>query len=170
MLMMSWSPIQPIAVEVLGIHPKYARLLVVQVVLGPRPARRWRELFEQAGISLPLVDIQAPAIDGHVVTITPGDDQLEAAVDHVQARIRLANARYVAELAGQRFAHQRQSAPHAAPEAELDPAASDVISRIDAARARARQLSQAFTSYSFGGEDTAVQDTPAVGPEDTFDR
>jgi hypothetical protein len=146
--------VRPIQVDVVGVHPRWSRLLVVQIRLDPRPPRRWRDLFAQAGTAFPAQPMHDPAIDGGVVTITPPDDGFEMEVSHVEARIRIANERYAAELEDSRSVTAPVSAQIQPPEHETDNAAStDNVMRIEMARRKARGLSAIFNSSQWQAED-----------------
>lgn len=148
---METTAIRPTRIDVVGVHPRWSRLLVLQIHLDASPSLRWRELFAQAGASLPEGPIHDPAIDADIVTLTPPDDAMEAEVAHVEARIRLTNDRYAAELRSRLQvapAVSAASTPVAVPLARepTDP-------RLRAARHKALGLSDAFTSAQFETEE-----------------
>lgn len=161
--------VRPVQVDVVGVHPRWSRLLVVQIRLDPRPPRRWRDLFAQAGTALPAQPMHDPAIDGGVVTITPPDDGFEMEVSHVEARIRIANERYAAELEDMRSVTSPVSAQIQPPEHETDNAATgENLARIDMARRKARGLSAIFNSSQWQAEDfLAVAVAAQCAPDDS---
>ncbi len=144
---METAAIRPSRIDVVGVHPRWSRLIVLQIHLDARPSQRWRELFVLAGASLPAGPIHDPAIAADIVTLTPPDDAMEAEVAHVEARIRLANARYAAELRASPKPVEVTPEPTVAETTPLPVAPDDP--RLRAARRKALNLSDAFTSAHF---------------------
>lgn len=154
--------VRPIQIDVVGVHPRWSRLLVVQIRLDPRPPRRWRDLFAQAGSALPARAMHDPAIDGGVVTITPPDDGFEVEVNHVEARIRIANELYAAELENTRAVTAPVSAQIRPPEHETDNTATiENLARINMARRKARGLSEIFQSNQWTLDEAESVAAPA---------
>ena len=148
-------PIQPTVVDVVGIHPEHADCLVVRVSLSHPPPTRWRELFRDVGLDLPRIAMREPVIDGPSVLLTTPDGQLEDEVAHVEARVRLANARFLVEM--------RRPRPASAPMVQKpNPAvvqesfSDDVRTRIQAARHRAADMSGVYLSGGFTAEDSPL--------------
>lgn len=86
-------PIRALAVDVLGIHPQNAGMLIVTVSLDARPPLSWRRHFLDACRSLPHDPAHEPLVEGDCIYITPRDARLEEEVAQVVQAIAQANAR-----------------------------------------------------------------------------
>ena len=154
---MTWTPPQPVAIEVKGIHAQFSQLLIVLVRLTERQPTRWRKLFEEATTDVGE-SLELPAVvDDEGITITPTDDALEREVAIVEQRIRLANARYAVE---QRLARppSNPALRHYSATVELHETMSqDIRDRIEAARLTARGMSGVFQS-SLWTQETVAND------------
>jgi hypothetical protein len=136
-------PIEPVQVEVVGVHPHEPRLLVVRVHLNRPPPSRWREMFAEAAQR--GAHGRTAAIDGPSVLVTSSDADLEADVASVEEWIRLANARFLLEMRRPRPA----SAPMMQavdPEVLQESFSDDIRARIRDARRRAGIMSGVYTS------------------------
>lgn len=142
-------PIKPVRVDVVGIHPQYARLLILEIELDQIPPARWVECFERAAQDMPWIDMHPPCVRGCTITLNPGDAEIEGEVAHVEERVLLANQRWLALLAA-------DAAPEAANAQDSDMFSPDVRERIAAARARTRSMSEAFSVQGFWRSDAWV--------------
>lgn len=135
-------PIKPLRVEVAGIHPRYARLLIIEIELDQAPTPRWIELFHLAAQSLPWIEMHPPKVTGSKIVLTPTDGDLEDEVAHVEERVQLANTRWREEL------EMSQPEPISA-----ESFSEDIRDRIAAARLRTRTMSEAFSVQGFWRSD-----------------
>ncbi len=140
------AEVKPVLVEVVGVHPVYARLLMVEISLDPVPSKRWIEMFNEFdGASLQR-DHFAPVAKGDAILVTPPDGEMETYVQAVERRIRHVNKRIVDEVAsttppGQRAARVSQAIAQEA-------FSADIRDRIMAARKAAANMSGVFQSSS----------------------
>ncbi len=142
-------PIKPTRVEVIGIHPQYARLLIIEVELDQLPSERWNAFFAAAGKELPWTDMHPPQLQGSKIILYPTDADIEQEVAYTEERILLANQRWLAALEAER--------PPVVPRAEeSDQFSADVRERIAAARQRTRPMSEAFGIQGFWRSDAWV--------------
>lgn len=126
--MASDTAVQPSQVEVVGLHPRFSRLLVVRVALEPPPTAGWHRHFEQAVDPEGYVPIHTPLVQDAAVLLAPPDADLAREVAHLERRIRIANETYAVE----RLAMAR-------------PTPSDAErARLEAARQRAARISASF--------------------------
>lgn len=142
-------PIKPLSVEVVGIHPRYARLLVIEVLLDQTPPQGWVDCFDSAGKELPWIEMHPPAVHGGKIVLHPMDSDIEQEVAYTEERILVANQRWLAALATE--------APPAAPEELVgETFSAEVRERIAAARQRTRSMSEAFSVQGFWRSDAWV--------------
>lgn len=136
--------IKPVAVDVVGIHPRHARLLVVQIRLEPMPEARWRQLFLAAGLERED-DIEPMTLEGAFVNLAVPDADLEREVDRIEQRIRLVNARVALDMrvpaAESGAINMRLSQA-----IRLEAFSPDVRQRIEQARVAAQRISGVFLS------------------------
>ncbi len=141
---LNMQPVKPVEVEVIGIHPRFSRLLVVQVKLDAPPNTRWRQLFLAAGLASEG-SVEPMTLEGNVITLTMPDAELEAEVGRIEQRIRLVNARISLE-------HRLDSSSHPEPTmrmsqaVRLDAFSPEVRARMEEARMAATRLSGCFLS------------------------
>ena len=91
---MKWVPITRRTPKVVGVNRKYAALLDVEMDLSQSPPDGWAGAFMQpSGIPITM-GMHPPRLEGSTIILTPPDDQVEACVAHVDARIAHANERY----------------------------------------------------------------------------
>jgi excinuclease UvrABC helicase subunit UvrB len=117
-------------VAVRGVHPGWEGLLDVRVVLNASPPPEWKNFFDNPSALGIRVAMHPPELVDREVKIRPPDEQLEAFVEHIDARIEEANRRYDAEVVPslrKELARQKQ-------ETEVGEA------RVDEARRRAKDL------------------------------
>ena len=134
-------------VDVTGIHPVYARLLQIEVELDCVPSTRWVELFDQAGKSLPWMEMHPPLVHGARIRLTPADEALEQEVAHVEELVAIANARELEE-AEARLADETGSS--------REMFSAEVRDRIAAAKSRTRAMSEALSVQGFWRSDAWV--------------
>ncbi len=142
-------PLKPTHVEVVGIHPRYARLLVIEVTLDDLPTPEWIGFFEQSGKELPWIEMHPPQVVGQKIVLNPTDEDIEQEVAHIEERVLMANQRWLAMLA----AAQK---PTSTLDSDSDLFSADVRARIDAARKRTRSMSEAFSVQGFWRSDAWV--------------
>lgn len=142
-------PIKPVRVDVVGIHPQFARLLILEVELDQVAPQRWVDFFDGLGKEMPWIDMHPPVVRGCKIVLHPSDADIEQEVAHVEERVLLANQRWLAQLAA-------EAPPPAANAQESDMFSPDVRERIAAARARTRSMSEAFSVQGFWRSDAWV--------------
>ena len=143
------APIKPLRVDVVGIHPRFARLLIIELELDQAPPARWIEVFAAAGKDMPWIEMHPPTVQGSRIIITPTDTDLEEEVAHVEERIQLANQQWLAALEAER-------AFEAVKDADSDLFSADMRERIAAARQRTRMMSEALSVQGFWRSDAWV--------------
>ena len=143
------QPIKPLRVEVVGIHPRYARLLIIEVELDQVPPPRWVECFDKAGESLPWIDMHPPTVHRSKIILHPTDEDIEPEVAHTEERILLANQRWLAALAA-------EQTPATLVDSDSDVFSPEIRERIAAARQRTRTMSEAFNVQGFWRSDAWV--------------
>ena len=127
---MNWKPIERGKPVVKGIHQEYKGLLVLRIPLSEIPPPAWALFFEDPkGVSI-SVSMHPPRLTGNTVEMWPPDDEVEAYVEHVDARIAGANNMFKKEELP-RIQRQARS------EAE---AKQDEERRIDAAKGKLENL------------------------------
>ena len=139
-------PIRLLHVDVAGIHPRYARLLMIEIELDRAPDARWIQFFDEAGKGLPWLDMHPPVVVGARITLTPTDEALEQEVAHVEERVAIANARSYEEAA---------AASRADPLSEHS-FSNEMRERIAAAKSRTRMMSEALSVQGFWRSDAWV--------------
>jgi hypothetical protein len=142
-------PIKPVRVDVVGIHPQFARLLIIEVELDQVPPPRWVECFENVGKEMPWIEMHPPTVRTSKILLHPSDSDIEQQVAHVEERVLLANQRWLALLAA-------EAPPSQANAHDSDMFSADVRERIAAARARTRTMSEAFSVQGFWRSDAWV--------------
>ena len=142
-------PIKPVRVDVVGIHPQYARLLIIEIELDQIPPARWISCFEDAGKEMPWIDMHPPTVRGSKILLHPSDVDIEQEVAHVEERVLLANHCWLALLAA-------EAPPVPGNAQDSDMFSPDVRERIAAARARTRTMSEAFSVQGFWRSDAWV--------------
>jgi hypothetical protein len=91
---MNWVPITRKSPRVVGVNPKYASLLDVEIDVSDTPPDEWAQAFIQpSGVPISM-SMHPPQLEGSTITLMPPDDQVEAYVAHVDVRIAHANERY----------------------------------------------------------------------------
>jgi len=156
------ADILPVMVDVIGVHPRFARLLLVEISVAPMPPKRWVELFNDHGGDGGRRPDFAPRAKGDAIAITPPDSELEMHVQAVERRMRQVNAKLAkesAELTPQPIEAARVS--HAIAQEAFSP---DVRERILAARSVAARMSDVFQSSQW-----EVLDLTAPNPRPTRD-
>jgi len=157
------QPIKPVEVEVVGIHPRFARLLVVQIRLDAPPNSRWRQLFLAVGLASEGRE-EPMTLEGNIITVTMPDAELEAEVGRIEQRMRLVNARVSLEK-------RIESAGFSEPTLRLSQAvrqegfSPEVRARMEEARMAASRLSGCFLSAQWEplppvpGQDAGTADS-----------
>ena len=155
--------IKPVAVDVVGIHPRHARLLVVRIRLEPSPDARWRQLFLGAGLE--GEDSAEPmTLLGELVTLAVPDALLESEVDRIEQRIRLVNAR-VSLDARVPSAQSGAINMRLSQAMRLEAFSPDVRARIEQARLAAQRLSGVFLSEGWNTPHAAQGAVDVDGAE-----
>ncbi len=99
-----WPPIVAHSAEVVGIHPKFSRLLVIRVRFDRPPPPRWRELFEQTDVHASGDGLEGLQLEDASLTLRTQDDALDEAITQAILRIQQANQLHAAEMLGLREA------------------------------------------------------------------
>ena len=133
----------------MGIHPRYARLLVIQFSLDRTPTPVWVEHFLATAKELPWVEVHPPHVQGDKIILNPTDEEIEQEVAHIEERIQLTNQRWLTAL-------ERTNRKAATVDLESDHFSPDIRARIDAARQRTRSMSEAFSVQGFWRSDAWV--------------
>ena len=135
-------PINPLRIEVVGIHPQYARLLVIEIELDQPPTLAWIACFHVVVAETAAPAMHPPQVRGNTIVLHPTDADLEQEVAYAQEQILLANQCWQAQLSA-------MPALATAPELDSDMFSPDVRERIAAARQRTRSMSEAFAIHGF---------------------
>jgi len=116
--------------RVKGINSQYAGLINVEVDLEPPPPREWADFFSQPFAVPTKASMHPPKLSGSTVMLRPPDNELDAYVANVDARIEAANDFF-----------ERQVLPSLeAAEAQARQRRGDDQKRIDDARRKAEDL------------------------------
>lgn len=136
--------IKPTHVEVVGVHPRHTRLLVVDVTVEPEPPKRWMEAFNSfVGGKGEDTGFQ-PQLEGKSIRILPPDSALETWVAAVERRIRHVNKKFADEL--KTMTPQPQRATRISQAVAQEGFSAEVRERILAARMAAERMSGVFQS------------------------
>lgn len=142
---------RPVGVQVIGFHPDQPNRLLVELTLDLQPTLRWSELLaacrepgDPTGFSLEL--------DGALVRLAPPDTELEAWLAVAERRIRLANARYIAEKRSSTGPMQAVR-PRMSQAIHLEQFSPETRSRILEARRTASRVADVFQSSLWKAED-----------------
>jgi hypothetical protein len=116
--------------RVKGINSQYSGLINVEVDLEPTPPREWADFFSQPLAVPTKASMHPPKLSGSTVMLQPPDNELEAYVANVDARIEAANDFF-----------ERQVLPSLeAAEVQARQRRDDDQRRIDDARRKAEDL------------------------------
>lgn len=102
-------PIQIARIERLGLHHRYARLMVVRVVLEPKPSLRWRTLFVRTGVLLGHTPSVFDSVRDDVLMLAVPEADSEPTLAEVRERVQIANASAKAEHASGEFPTEPKS-------------------------------------------------------------
>ena len=127
--MSDWESITRSAVTVTGLVDGSPELINVTVKLSATPPTAWATFFDHP-VGVDAAVGGSSRLDRDQVFITPADDEIPAFVAQVDARIAAANRYYEDDLLPK----------IAAAQAEISRKASEVLARLDAARAVAASL------------------------------
>ncbi len=161
---MTWTPIWPKTVDVLGIHPQHARLLVVRLILTARPPSRWRALLLQAVLDVGLRLAVPMQIDDLGLEIALPDDALEPELRYLESAIRKANQQMAAE---ERPERQSAGTPvrNWTTTMELQETMSqDLRNRLTRARQVAQAMSGVFQSSLWANESVQTDEVRGRTP------
>jgi len=77
--------------RVKGINSQYAGLIDVEIDLKPTPPREWAEFFSQPFAVPTKASMHPPTLSGSTVMLQPPDNEFDAYVANLDARIEAAN-------------------------------------------------------------------------------
>lgn len=156
-------PIRPVCVEVVGVHPKHARLLLVEIVLEPPPSAKWADLFNNFRSAYPGQEHFAPKVRGDTIVVTPPDDEMAEYVLSVERQIRAVNAQLTA-ASGEH--PTRGDVIRLSQAVSRESFSEEVRRRILQARETARAMSGVFQSSEW--EPMDVSNPPRSPMRDTM--
>jgi len=84
--------------RVMGVNSKYSGLIDVEVDLKPTPPREWANFFSQPFAVPTKLSMHPPKLSGSIVMLMPPDNELDAYVANVDARIEAANDYFEAHV------------------------------------------------------------------------
>lgn len=155
----AWKPIAAGDPDVQRVHPRASGLIEIYIPLSEEPPCEWIEFFEHpSGISIPL-SMHPPHIEGDQVYIRPPDHQEADYVQHVQERIKAANAWYEKEVLPRKLARERTA------DAEAQ-RLEDARRRIHASGAK---RTEPPPGPSVAGSPIASPLTPTPAPLESYD-
>lgn len=110
--MAKWVPITRGKPKVQDIDSKYKGLLDVRIILDRNPPAEWGQSFDYPSDVPFSLSMHPPRREGSTITITPPDNELDAYVKQVDARIAHANERYEQRLPEIDAARERDQRAH----------------------------------------------------------
>lgn len=124
-----WLPIIAQRVHLVGLHPRFARLVVVRFELDRRPPQRWVELF--AKTQTPDKTLADPHVLDGYIQVHARDEALDDDLADVLLQIDVTNRWFDEELRGKE-------------RVDLKPALTQTDERLQRAKLRAASLTRDF--------------------------
>ena len=88
---MKWTPITRSKPDPKGVNSRYPGLLNVEVNLSRTPPSEWAEFFSQP-FAVPMkLSMHPPTLSGSIVELMLPDDEFDAYIESLDARIAAAN-------------------------------------------------------------------------------